>query len=97
MKTMARLGLSAAAAALALGMVTLSAAAQQPATKPAATTPPTTKAPSPCKGLDKTACTTKGECKWVQPKKPGKDGKVRAPYCRLQPPKKPATTDPKKK
>lgn len=91
MKTLARMGLSAAAAAFALGMVSIAASAQQDA-KPAATTPATkpaeTKAPSPCKGLDKTACAAKAECRWIEPKKAGKDGKKREPFCRLQATKK---------
>lgn len=92
----------AAAAALALGTLSISAVAQQPApaTKPAApaaTTAPakpaagattTAKAPSPCKGLEKAACAANTACRWITPKKPGKDGKVRDPYCRLQPKKK---------
>jgi hypothetical protein len=54
--------------------------------KKAATTPPakTAKQPSPCKGLDETACKAKGaECQWIAPKK----GKQK-PYCKLKSAKK---------
>lgn len=115
MKTITTL---AAAATLALGLLSVTASAQQPApaTKPAApaaaakpTPPPaattttpakpaaaatTAKAPSPCKGLEKAACAANVACRWITPKKAAKDGKVRDPYCRLQPKKK---AEPKKK
>jgi hypothetical protein len=51
--------------------------------KPAAKT--ATKPPSPCKGLNETACKPKTECQWIVPKK----GKQK-PYCKLK-------TTPKKK
>jgi hypothetical protein len=46
-------------------------------TTPAAKT--ATKPPSPCKGLDETACKAKAECQWIVPKK----GKQK-PYCKLK-------------
>jgi len=65
-------GLGAAAAVGALLLFGLDAAAQS------------TKAPSPCKGLDQKSCGVKtAECTWVVPKK----GKQR-PYCRLRPGRK---------
>lgn len=53
-----------------------------------ATPPPaaakTEKQPSPCKGLDETACKAKSaECQWIAPKK----GKQK-PYCKLKAVKK---------
>ena len=107
MKTVARIGLSSLAAVLALGMLSIGASAQdtKPAVKPAApaaapaapAAPSAKKAPSPCKGLEKAACTAKSECRWVEPKKAGKDGKKRDPYCRLQAKKKLDKADKKKK
>ena len=89
------LGISAAAVALVLFGYAAQAQAPKKEEPKAATKPP-----SPCKGLDETACKAKTECQWIVPKK----GKQK-PYCKLKPtPKKkdsketpaPKDTPPKK-
>jgi hypothetical protein len=72
-------------------------------TKPATTTTTTTPAPpkatdtkaaatpSPCKGLDETACKANAECSWYKEAKL-KDGKTRKAHCQKKPtPKKKKT------
>lgn len=75
-------------------------------TKPATTTPPAattttpatpkttdtkTATPSPCKGLDETACKANSECSWYKEAKL-KDGKTRKAHCQKKPtPKKKKT------
>lgn len=51
---------------------------------PATTKKPAVAAtPSPCKGLDATACSANKACSWVVPKDPNDaTGKVQEPYCR---------------
>jgi hypothetical protein len=71
--------------------------------KPAATTTPATPkttdtktaaAPSPCKGLDETACKANSACSWYKEVKL-KNGKTRKAHCQKKPapPKKKKTTD----
>lgn len=59
-------------------------AAKAPTTAPApAKTEKKAAAPSPCKGLDETACKGNAECGWVVPTKVNKaTGKADNPYCR---------------
>ena len=64
-------------------------------TKPPTTTPKTTDTkaatPSPCKGLDETACKANAECSWYKEAKL-KDGKTRKAHCQKKPtPKKKKT------
>ncbi|HUJ38375.1 MAG TPA: hypothetical protein VLW88_11935 [Hyphomicrobium sp.] len=77
-------------------------AATTPA-KPAATTTPATPkttdtktaaTPSPCKGLDETACKANTACTWYKEAKL-KDGKTRKAHCQKKPTPKPKKTDTK--
>jgi hypothetical protein len=71
-------------------------------TKPATTTPATPKTtdtkaaatPSPCKGLDETACKANAECSWYKEAKL-KDGKTRKAHCQKKPTPKKKKTEPK--
>ncbi len=74
-----------AAPASANASTTAKAAVAKPAGTPAppATAKKTVAAPSPCKGLDQTACGTNKACGWIVPKDPNAaTGKVQDPYCR---------------
>lgn len=82
-----RLGLSAAAATVALGLFVVSAQAQTPpaATAPAKTAPPAKAAPAPptktaivCKGMAEAACGAVAECQWIAATKT-------KPYCKSRP------------
>ncbi len=71
-------------------------------TKPATTTTPATPkttdtktaTPSPCKGLDETACKANSECSWYKEAKL-KDGKTRKAHCQKKPTPKKKKTEPK--
>jgi hypothetical protein len=103
-------GLSVAQAEDAKPATTTPPAATTPPTaadtKPATTTTPATPkttdtktaaTPSPCKGLDETACKANAECSWYKEAKL-KDGKTRKAHCQKKPtPKKKAEPKPETK
>jgi hypothetical protein len=87
--------LAVTAAAALGGMIGFGALAQDAKTTPKTEKKTVAKAPSPCKGLDETACKGKTECRWNSESKDKATGTVkRKAYCSAKPKPK-AKTDAK--